>query len=497
MKSFLTRYKYAFLFLPAIPALYAYNPLPLWFLNDDFIHVPLSQHAVWGQRNSIRPVGDFSLYIDYLLWGNNAAGYHFTNLLLHLFNSVLVYHLCRRLFQKLNFHCDLHWWSACAALLFWGYAFHSEGVLWIIGRSSSLSSLFFLTCLILFLSGSRKWHVVLLSYTSFFLGLLTYESVTILPLSLIILAVAFNDFKTRANLYFIIGYWVSLAVYLVLRMQWTGEIAGRYEGEHFVHLNIPMLAGNFCKLTLRTFVAPQPDTKIFLFSAVALFALIVVLFVRLKLCLTKPLIGIIAVFLLSYLPYVSLGINTHGVEAERYLYLPSIFVCILAAAFFSAWNSRQVGLVVFGGLIVYHQCYLLKASNAFVVASDIAKKTIEIVKNNSEAKAFYFKNLPQTNYGIPVFRLGLEEGVNWQTGDSTASRKVNIISFNQQEHYYVTSKPNILHADTSAFVIPHVLKRNVGEARQSFDTIKNIGFNPQTDVLIDYQDEQIRVFQQQ
>ena len=93
-----------FLFIISFFALaigiYLYRPYGLYFLADDFIHIPESINNLWTQRNSLRPIGNISLHIDYLLSNISAKGYHVTNLLLHLINTFLVFLLGRTLLKK-------------------------------------------------------------------------------------------------------------------------------------------------------------------------------------------------------------------------------------------------------------------------------------------------------------------------------------------------------------------------------------------------------------
>jgi hypothetical protein len=91
-----------------------------------------------------RPVGNISLHLDYLIGSTNALGYHITNLLLHILNTMLVFAVSHELF-KLSFrtrsikfwHC---WW------LYYSLVIHFIAKLffWVIGRSASLGALFFL-----------------------------------------------------------------------------------------------------------------------------------------------------------------------------------------------------------------------------------------------------------------------------------------------------------------------------------------------------------------
>ncbi|HYC29211.1 MAG TPA: hypothetical protein VEB42_10350, partial [Chitinophagaceae bacterium] len=82
--------------------LYVAWPGRFFFLNDDFIHVPLAGEGSFFNRSFIRPVSDITLYTDHLLWQKNAAGYHLTNMLLHLASTACVFVLSRRLFNKFS-----------------------------------------------------------------------------------------------------------------------------------------------------------------------------------------------------------------------------------------------------------------------------------------------------------------------------------------------------------------------------------------------------------
>ena len=52
---------YLILLAAGITALFLYNPLLLYFQNDDTIHIPLSRDGVLLQHNTFRPVCDISI----------------------------------------------------------------------------------------------------------------------------------------------------------------------------------------------------------------------------------------------------------------------------------------------------------------------------------------------------------------------------------------------------------------------------------------------------
>ena len=54
--------------------LYVAWPGDYFFLNDDFIHVPLAGSGSLFNRSFIRPVSDITLYLDHLLWSKKCGG---------------------------------------------------------------------------------------------------------------------------------------------------------------------------------------------------------------------------------------------------------------------------------------------------------------------------------------------------------------------------------------------------------------------------------------
>lgn len=90
-----------------------------------------------GDGVNFIPLNFLSLAIDYQLWGLDPAGFHLTNLLLHLANAVAIYALLMRLGES-------HGLAAVAALLWAVHPVQVESVAWISERKNVLSTLFFL-----------------------------------------------------------------------------------------------------------------------------------------------------------------------------------------------------------------------------------------------------------------------------------------------------------------------------------------------------------------
>jgi hypothetical protein len=83
------------------------------------------------------PITIFSFLVEHTLWGLNPAGYHFTNIVLHGINAVLVFLLVRRLTES-----SFVGWITAA--LFLVHPVQIESVVWISSRKGLLCSMFML-----------------------------------------------------------------------------------------------------------------------------------------------------------------------------------------------------------------------------------------------------------------------------------------------------------------------------------------------------------------
>src|SRR3989442_4886564 len=141
------------------------------------------------------PVTWLSFGLDYVLWGMQPAGYHFTNLLLHAANAVLFYRVARRLLAAARpdtSRTALRAGAAVAALFFAVHPLRAESVAWATERRDVLSGLLFLTCVLLYLraagtTGARRRGLLALAVGSFPLPALAKSIGMPLPLRLVVL----------------------------------------------------------------------------------------------------------------------------------------------------------------------------------------------------------------------------------------------------------------------------------------------------------------------
>ena len=128
------------------------------------------------------PLTWLSLLLDVTLFGHKAAGFHFTNLVLHAANTVLVYGLLRRATGD-------PWRAALVAALWAVHPLRVESVAWITERKDVLSVFLALLALLAYLraaaTGKLRHHALVAALLA--LGLLAKPMLVTLPALLLLL----------------------------------------------------------------------------------------------------------------------------------------------------------------------------------------------------------------------------------------------------------------------------------------------------------------------
>jgi len=126
-------------------------------------------------HGNYHPLTLLSLGIDRLIAGESPFIFHFTNLLLHLLNSFLVFLLVKRLTQN-------NLLAALTFILFGVHTLHVESVAWISERKDVLYSFFYLLSLIIYTTyaSSRKGMYYGLSLLFFLFSLLAKGQAVVL-----------------------------------------------------------------------------------------------------------------------------------------------------------------------------------------------------------------------------------------------------------------------------------------------------------------------------
>src|SRR5580704_1125669 len=161
---------------PALTAGFVWDD-DVMLTNNPLVKAADGLWRMWFTRQAVDywPVTGTSLWLEWRLWGASAAGYHATNIALHVASAVLVWMVLRRLLIP---------GALLAALWFAVHPVNVESVAWIAQQKNLLAMLFFLLSVYCFLRtdpaippdfgrlyrrGAGPWYW--LSLTAFALGM--------------------------------------------------------------------------------------------------------------------------------------------------------------------------------------------------------------------------------------------------------------------------------------------------------------------------------------
>lgn len=395
------------------------QPWSLYFQNDDFIYVSKAPLGNYLYRTAFRPVSDLTLLTDYLLYCKNGGGFHVSNLLFHFIAAVLLFFTARKWLHAMGGANDSDTIAHIAALLFLVYPFHSESLLWTIGRGGSLVTIFFLGALNFILTKPLRRQHWLGANLALVAGLFTYESIWLLPLVATLLVWIKNDHRITIPLekWGLTFMWVLLLVSFVVRKMLINDFIGSpYLNTTHFELSLPKQAYKYATGFFRSFLPPTDSGQLFLILSFLLAMLLLAIIIRFFRQSPRPwrAAAPFIVFVITLLPVSILAVNTHTTESERFLYLPSAFLCLQAAmlihATFASWKRWAV--VLLAGC--YSLFFLSSAAGQYRLAGNWNKITLQAIgRHEGHYKTIHVYNLPSAYKGAYMFRLGFEEALQW------------------------------------------------------------------------------------
>ncbi|HOW28902.1 MAG TPA: tetratricopeptide repeat protein [Elusimicrobiota bacterium] len=356
-------------------------------------------------ENNSRPVWILSTLIDVKVWGLLPYGHHLTNVVVHVFNSLLMAVLVFLLLRSLGGSTVtvLHSYSAAflAGVLFAVHPIHTEAVAAIGFRADLLVTFFYLAAFIAYVRFSsslpahwaRRSLWVIVSYGGFIFGLLSKEMAITLPVMIVLFDLyqqgsLKSALRSRGFVY--AAYFVTLPVYLAFhgkRFTYGDDLSVQYIAGKLLslfsfaspahafasfsptpsisteialnpvtnfltmcHIGVSYLGKlvwprslqlEYCITPVTSFVDPRAVSSLALLSVLAVFAVIGTTLLRKR----YPLISLgsfgIVCLFVLMLP-VSNIYPLYNVMAERYLYLPSFAYCLTFAVLgLSVWLATR------------------------------------------------------------------------------------------------------------------------------------------------------------
>jgi tetratricopeptide (TPR) repeat protein len=297
-----------------------------------------------GITNYYRPLMTLGYALCYRLFGNLAFGYHLVNLTLHVGVVCILFGLTLAIFRR-------HDLAFLAALLFALHPIHTESVAWVAAVTDLELTLFFLLAFWFFLKlprpgGRRSEWALLGMVVCFVLALLSKEQALMLPLLATIYEHAYREDRTstswqeKMQRYGV--FWLLALGYLVLRIRIFGSIIPvavaskvtwpqaflyglTFAGQYIIKIVWPVDLRAFYD-----FNKPSSLSASYVITGILLLAIAAIAFVWLWKRHRALSFGFIW-FFGTLAPVLNARWVTANLFAERYLYLPSVGFCWVAA----------------------------------------------------------------------------------------------------------------------------------------------------------------------
>ncbi len=304
-----------------------------------------------------RPVVSTSYNIDYAIWGLKPAGFHLTNVLINIINSLLVFRFLLLIFgkkQEKRTTEKIPYIPLFGALIFAVHTVHTEAVSWVSGRTDSLSFTFFIASFIYYLKYSgdnisrKKSLYLILTGLFYILSLLSKEMAITLPAAIILYDLIVQKYplgmllKSKLKIYSVLIF-ISL-FFLLLRWYILRDIPERetyfyFYGKDFSTTFFTMLQAIPIYLKLMVFpigllyhyngylpyVNSLSNMLVILAILLLLFLGLIFFYYRKK----HPLISFSVIFFfLTLLPVLNI-VPTLSFLAERFLYIPSLSLILI------------------------------------------------------------------------------------------------------------------------------------------------------------------------
>jgi hypothetical protein len=464
-----------------------------WFLSDDFAQIGKVLNGdlsvVWGKAHGgfFRPLFILSYLIDTRIWGAKPFGFHLTNIVFHSLNAFLTFLLSRRLIENLKLSARVQQTVALGAgALFLLHPSHTEAVSWISGRADIFATFFCLASLWFFLAyqrGRRGLHLGA-SLLCFGLALLAKESAVCLPLLVVVIGILIcaprcDQPTFRRQLPVFAAYFSILLVFVFVRYAFLGSLVGGYGASQHLNFAPGWLRDRLLEAVVRTVLPALPNklswflfkplqSRVFIFFSLIFAALVAaVILLRRKWedasdrrQQNRFVVALAVLFLCALLPVINLRLTLYETLGERFLYLPTVFSCLLVTYLAAILLRRQMPLLLLLlGVLGFYAVRLVQTNRIWGEAANLSRSVTNELVDSSTSDHLIILNAPDSLRGVPVFHNGLPEALAYFQ-DRKRFRQVEIIAFQELQStadavaVIGSASPKIiLQQDSGSFVV--------------------------------------------
>ena len=358
------------------------------------------------------PLTILSYAVDYSLWGLNPWGYHAINLLIHLFNAVLVFIFVRRLTEKPAA-------ALIASLLFAINPINVESVAWISERSNVLFTAFFLVSLLFYLnqiSGISGKRNIYFSFLFFILSVLAKPAGVMLPFVILLidyfkgLKIDRKNILQKAPFFLTSLLFGALTIYSTISTGNVRDISSTFNFTDRIFLSIYPIAFYIIKFifpfhlsVLHPYPIKSGGWLPWEYYGSLLFVLLIIFLIWKNKSFRKEIIFGFLFFIANisiYLMVVPTGGNF--LVVEHFAYVPCIGLALITGLFYSRITGnykakwiRTMLPILFTAIILLFSIHTYKRNvvweNSDLLFTDMLNKSPENAFANYAAATFKFE----------------------------------------------------------------------------------------------------------
>lgn len=396
------------------------------FIGDDYCWIYQSKNAIEGGNifvtlskpspySYFRPLSSFLFTIIYFFAKSNIIYYRVLILMLHFFNSLLIFRIIKDLGYQRNI-------ALFSSVLFSVLAVHSEVIASISCFNILISSVYLSLIILFYIKIKYNSSYFLLSILIFISLFIRESNLLILPMLLVIsIKIGKKDFK---KLVFYSA--IPILIFLVFRFSWELELQDPivYERtdaffEHFsvfklfytvphyiintlipVKLLLSLLGDDLFAFLKKAFVVPQKNIVMFLtLVAVVILTSTIVIYYFYKRA-GKEIYFPLLLFISGLIIYIPLYHTS-----ERFIYYNSFALCLLVAIIFLKSKNivSKVILVIFVALhITGLTSGVSRWESATIYFSDIHEKLNNVLVDYPQKRYIMIKDFTTGYQGVEI-----------------------------------------------------------------------------------------------
>lgn len=420
--------------------------------NEDISNLFVAfQRGVFDPTNDTyyRPLFLDSIILNYQVSEQNAVGYHFVNLLLHLASVLLLFQLFKKIGLK----------ETTAFLLTLLFAIHpvlSQAIAWIPGRNDTLLAMFVLPFLLFAIDYTKNGKGSSLVLSSLFLlaAAFTKETGVFAPgAAFIILVFMLQQNWKGKRMLLQYAIWIGMVgIYLVARSQATLKAQAIVPSQmlHDFFFRLPLLVQYLGKILFpfNLSVFPiQQDTS-YWFGIAAVLALIIGI-ITAKEKSVRVMIGGFLIFLVFLLPVLFVPNTINEQTFEHRLYLPIIGMLLVlsqTALFKNRLTDKTTASIVIGIAIIFAAINLIHQQK-FKDPLTFWEQAAETSPHSAYALMMYGARIQDKQEGYALMRrayalnpdekyLNYYYGVMLQNEDSLAESEKHFLKEQKISDYF-------------------------------------------------------------